>query len=63
MNLHGIRIESDMKGFHVKLRSVEEDRDPRVLQSEYEGDLKKFLKDHVGTMGTGLMVHFKQNEP
>ena len=47
MNLHGIRIESDMKGFHVKLRSVEEDRDPRVLQSEYEGDLKKFLKDHV----------------
>ncbi|MCR5235805.1 MAG: hypothetical protein K6E34_01215, partial [Lachnospiraceae bacterium] len=48
MNLHGIRLDRDDKGFHVKLRRVEdEQKNKRTLKAEYERDLGKFLNKRV----------------
>ena len=48
MNLHGVRLEHDNKGIHVKLRRVEDERkNTGTLKSEYDRNLKNFLNKRI----------------
>ncbi|MBQ2453794.1 MAG: hypothetical protein II497_05040, partial [Lachnospiraceae bacterium] len=55
MNIHGIRLNRDTNGFHVRLRRVDEEKkDARTLKAEYQRNLGKFLSDRVYEDEVGL---------
>ena len=55
MNIHGIRLDRDTNGFHVRLRRVDEEKkDARTLKAEYQRNLEKFLSDRVYEDEVGL---------
>ena len=55
MNIHGIRLDRDTNGFHVRLRRVDEEKkDARTLKADYQRNLGKFLSDRVYEDEVGL---------